>query len=193
MNIDALCKLALLFLVGLLLGGCQESGNPYQTTGIVSSRVFHVTAPRGGELKRLYVAEGEKVKKGQWIAKISGQKTFKAPDVASVMETFYLQKEYVPAGSAIVSLLISDEKYILCYIPEENLNRIQVDKVVTIRYRDHDYPAQIKFIAPAAEYTPDSLYQEENRHKSVFKVKTEMPKKLSDMVKVGQAVEVIYD
>lgn len=177
----------------LLLGGCQDKKERYQTTGLIESRLFYVKSPQGGELTRLYVSEGEAVKKGQRVAKVKGQRSLKAPDKGRVTETFYQQKEYVSPGSAIASLLLPDQIYTIFYVPEKYLNRIQLNKVVTIRYRDHDYPAKILFIASEAEYTPDSLYQSENRHKSVFKIKTELPKQLKSMVKVGQSVEVIYD
>jgi multidrug efflux pump subunit AcrA (membrane-fusion protein) len=175
------------------MSACQEDNKPYQTTGFVEVRPFYLTSPQGGELRRLYVNAGESVKKGAWVAKIKGQSTLKSPASGRVLETFYLQKEHVSPGSAVVSLLLKNEVFIVCYIPENDLNRIHVNKRVTIRYRDHDYPAEIKYVAAQAEYTPDSLFLSKNRHKSVFKVKIALPKSLDAIIKVGQMVEVIYE
>lgn len=186
-------NLLVIVFVTLSLGACQDNDKRYQTTGIVEARPFYVTSPQGGELNRLYVSEGESVKKGNRIAKIKGQNTFKAPAAGHVLETFYQQKEYVLPGTAIVSLLLPKEVHVIFYVPENDLNFIRLNKVVTIRYRNHDYPAKILFIATEAEYTPDSLYQDENRDKSVFKVKTDLPKQLKDLIKVGQSVDVIYE
>lgn len=187
-------KLVLISLFCLmLLAGCQEEANPRATTGYIEARLFIVTTPVAGEIKRMYVEEGQLIKDGQWLAKVDQYKTLTAPADGRVMSVFHQQKEWVGPGTALMSLLLPSQIEVVFYLPVIHLQTIREGQLVSIVINGQHYSAKILSISPTAEYTPDSLFREKHRHKSVFKVKAEVNERLRQVVKPGQTVDVRYD
>ena len=98
---------------------------------------------KGGILKKLYVDDGEKIKNGQWIAKIEGESTLKSPGEATVLRANYLEKEYVPPGHTIVSLIISEYIDVVFYVPEKDISNIKMGKKVALLIQGKQYPVKM--------------------------------------------------
>ncbi|KTD46479.1 HlyD family efflux transporter periplasmic adaptor subunit [Legionella quateirensis] len=177
-----------------LLNSCKQQKPAYQTTGYVESSLFFVSSPAGGQLKKLFVHEGDSLNKSESIVSIEDQKPIKAPATATVHEIFYQIDEFVPPNHPIVSLLLPSQMRIIFYVPEANLNKIKLGKQVSVLIKNQKYPVKITYIANQAEYTPDVLFSEENSHKLVYKVKADVKtSKLRNELKIGQPVEVDYE
>lgn len=100
------------------------------------------------------------------------QKSVKAPLDALVSDTIYVQGEWVPAGSPVVSLLPPQNIKARFFVPETVLGAIKVGDTVSLGCDGCKAPiaAKISFIAPQAEYTPPVIYSRESRAKLVFLV-----------------------
>lgn len=98
------------------------------------------------------------------------QKSVKAPLDGLVSDTIYVQGEWVPAGSPVVSLLPPQNIKVRFFVPETALGQVKVGQAVSIACDGCKVPirATVSFISPQAEYTPPVIYSKESRAKLVF-------------------------
>ena len=182
-----------IFMTVLSMTSCDKHTPKQQVVGFITADVFDVSTQKGGKLNKLYVQEGEQVKKGQPIAKIEGESILKSPGRATVLRTNYLEKEYIPPGNTVVSLILSQYIDVVFYVPEHELSNLQLGKKVFLLLQKNKYPITISYISPKAEYTPDSMFIEKQRYKSVFKVKGKLTQELLEQLHVGQTVVINYE
>lgn len=180
----------LLFLTTLL--GCEKKPS-YQTTGYAEANLFYIAASYGGTIKELSVHAGQTLKKEQNILKIEDHNFLTAPAKSRVVDIFYQEKEFVPPTYPIVSLFIPSQMKIIFFVSEKNLNKIKLNKKVTILFNNKKYPVKITDIASQAEFTPDFIFSEHNRYKFIYKIKTEVSPELQNLLKIGQPVDVNYE
>lgn len=183
--------LSLFIISCAFLQSCEEKKD-YKTTGFVEANLFYLASPIGGYLKKLNVHEGDVLNKDQAILTLEGQKNLTAPAKSTVVEILYQKDEYVPAGYPILSLLIQKNMRIIFYVPEEDLNKIQVGKTISVIVQNTSYRVKVTTIANQAEYTPDNIYGNQNRYKLIYKIKTEISQELQALVKSGQPVSIDY-
>jgi HlyD family secretion protein len=120
------------------------------------------------------------------------QKTANAPADALVQDTFYVEGEWVPAGSPIVSLLPPANIKVRFFVPEAVVGSLQTGQPVSITC-DGCGPAiqaVISYIAPQSEYTPPVIYSKEARAKLVFLVEARPSAQEATRLHPGQPVDV---
>jgi HlyD family secretion protein len=100
------------------------------------------------------------------------QKSVAAPMSAPVIDTFYTQGEWVPAGSPVISLLPSENIKLKFFVPEPDLARVRVGQEIKSTCDGCAGPmkAVVSFISPEAEFTPPVIYSRNARAKLVFLV-----------------------
>jgi HlyD family secretion protein len=120
------------------------------------------------------------------------QKSLRAPQDALVADTFYVQGEWVPAGSPVVSLLPPANIKVRFFVPEKLLGAVKSGQKVSVRCDGCGEPiaAPVSYIAPQAEYTPPVIYSRENRAKLVFLVEARPAPAEAVKLHPGQPVEV---
>jgi HlyD family secretion protein len=120
------------------------------------------------------------------------QKSLRAPRDGRVTDTLYLQGEWVPAGSPVVTLLPPTHIKVRFFIPEGILGSVKIGQAVSMRCDGCGEPiaAQIDYISPQAEYTPPVIYSRENRSKLVFLVEARPAPNEAARLHPGQPVEV---
>ena len=121
-----------------------------------------------------------------------GQKSATTPVAGLVADTLYVQGEWVPAGSPVVSLLPPKNVKVRFFVPEPALATLRIGQKVTVGCDGCAAPiaSSITFISPQAEFTPPVIYSKENRAKLVFLIEAQPSP--GDAVKLhpGQPVEV---
>ncbi len=120
------------------------------------------------------------------------QKTLQAPQDARVVDTLYVQGEWVSAGSPVVTLLPPANIKVRFFVPERLLGSITMGQGVSISCDacGEPIPAPITFIAPQAEYTPPVIYSRESRSKLVFLLEARPTPANAVKLHPGQPVEV---
>ncbi|HFC6387934.1 TPA: HlyD family secretion protein [Neisseria bacilliformis] len=100
-------------------------------------------------------------------APIAGRVEYKIAEVGSV----------VASGSKVVSLLDPTDVSMNIFLPNHDAGRLKVGGEARIRLDSVDavFPAQIKFVATEAQFTPKSVETENERAKLMFKVKLKIP------------------
>jgi len=121
-----------------------------------------------------------------------GQKSATAPVAGLVADTLYVEGEWVPAGSPVVSLLPPQNVRIRFFVPEPALGALRVGQNVSVGCDGCAAPvaARITFIAPQAEFTPPVIYSKETRAKLVFLIEARPPPADAAKLHPGQPVEV---
>ena len=153
------------------------------------------TARSGARPDEVRAAEAEAaaarqaLKQADWKLR---QKTVAATVAGTVIDTLFVNGEWVPAGAPVVSMLPPANVKVRFFIPESRLGAVRIGQKVTLTCDGCSAPvaASITYIAPQAEFTPPVIYSKENRGKLVFLA--EAKPQPADAVKLhpGQPVDV---
>ena len=120
------------------------------------------------------------------------QKSVAAPVAGLVQDTLYVQGEWVPAGSPVVSLLPPQNIKVRFFVPETRIGALKTGQAVTLSCDGCAAPisAAISYISPQAEYTPPVIYSRENRGKLVFLVEARPAPINAAKLRPGQPMDV---
>lgn len=129
------------------------------------------------------------LKQAEWKL---AQKTVTAPVSGLVEDTFYVQGEWVPAGSPVVSMLPPQNIKVRFFVREPDLGALKLGQTITITCDGckDGIAAQVSFISSQAEYTPPVIYSKENRTKLVYLVEARTSPQQAVMLHPGQPVDI---
>lgn len=82
-----------------------------------------------------------------------------------------------------------DEKYIMVYIPKEDLDLISYGQEIMMRQEEAVYKGTVTFIDVKAQYTPREMQTSANKDKKSMKIKISIAPKTP--VKIGETLEVV--
>jgi HlyD family secretion protein len=119
------------------------------------------------------------------------QRSARAEAPALVYDTLYQQGEFVAAGAPVVSLLPPGNLKIRFFVPEPELARLKLGQKVRLGCDGcgKDLEAEIRYVAPQAEYTPPVIFSRESRSKLVYMVEA-WPTGTAVQLHVGQPLDV---
>ena len=95
----------------------------------------------------------------------------------------------------VVTLALTDPKWVRAYVPEPDLGRINLGmkaKILSDSFPDQNFEGWIGFISPVAEFTPKTVETEDLRTKLVYEVRV-FVYDTKDMLRLGMPVTVIVD
>jgi HlyD family secretion protein len=95
----------------------------------------------------------------------------------------------------VVTLALTDPKWVRAYVPEPDLGRINLGmkaKILSDSFPDQNFEGWIGFISPVAEFTPKTVETEDLRTKLVYEVRVFVHDS-KDMLRLGMPVTVIVD
>ena len=119
------------------------------------------------------------------------QKSVKAPVTGLVADTLYVQGEWVPAGSPVVSLLPPQNIKARFFVTEPELARIHIGDTVQLGCDGcKPFAAQVSYISPQAEYTPPVIYSKDSRAKLIFLVEARPRAEDAVLLRPGQPLDV---
>ncbi|MBF0529028.1 MAG: efflux RND transporter periplasmic adaptor subunit [Deltaproteobacteria bacterium] len=101
------------------------------------------------------------------------------------------EKEYVQAGTPIVTIAQLDQVWVKTYIPETDLGRVKLGQpaqVISDSYAK-TYEGVVTFISPQAEFTPKNVQTKEERIKLVYRIKVTLANPHQEL-KPGMPVDV---
>jgi HlyD family secretion protein len=120
------------------------------------------------------------------------QRSVTATVAGIVADTLFTRGEFVPAGSAVVSLLPPGNVKVRFFVPEATLGSIKVGQKVSLACDGcgNAIEATVSFIAPQAEFTPPVIYSKDNRAKLVFLIEAKPSREEAMKLHPGQPVDV---
>jgi HlyD family secretion protein len=129
--------------------------------------------------------------KQQWWLK---QKQVTTPQTGQIVDTFYYEGEWVPAGSPVLALLPPERVKVRFFVPELLLATIQLGQAVILHCDGctQNPTATINYLAAQAEYTPPVIYSRESRSKLVYQVEARLAPEIAIKLHPGQPVEIQF-
>jgi HlyD family secretion protein len=82
--------------------------------------------------------------------------------------------EIVAAGSAVLSLMNRDDRWVRIYVNEARIGAVHTGQKATITcdtYKGRRYPGEVVYVSSEAEFTPKNVQTQEERVKLVYAVK----------------------
>jgi HlyD family secretion protein len=95
----------------------------------------------------------------------------------------------------VVTLALTDPKWVRAYVPEPDLGRINLGmkaKILSDSFPDQSFEGWIGFISPVAEFTPKTVETEDLRTKLVYEARAFVHDS-KDLLRLGMPVTVIVD
>jgi HlyD family secretion protein len=120
------------------------------------------------------------------------QKSQRSPVSGLVQDIYYRAGEWAAPGQPVVSILPAENIKLRFFVPEPRLGALRTGQTVAVHCDGCPVPlpATIRFISPAAEYTPPVLFSEKNRHRLVYLVEAWPQPKDAAQLHPGQPVDV---
>jgi HlyD family secretion protein len=103
--------------------------------------------------------------------------------------------EMASPNQPVVTLALTDPKWVRAYVPEPDLGRINLGmkaKILSDSFPDQSFEGWIGFISPVAEFTPKVVETEDLRTKLVYEVRVFVHDS-EDLLRLGMPVTVIVD
>ena len=186
-NIITIVVLVVVGIVGFYL---YHNATSFVTTdnAKVDGEQIQISSPTSGQIKSLDVKQGDKVKKGDKVAEVSGQSqsgesqtmAIKMPQNGTIVKTSGMEGSDAQAGSQIAYAYNLDDLYITANIDEKDVSSVEKgDKVdVTIDGEDSDVDGKVEEVgqATAASF---SLMPSSNTDGNYTKVSQVVPVKIS--------------
>lgn len=143
------------------------------------------------EAEAQVAAASAKVKAAKWAY---DQKTITAPATGIINNINYQENEYVPPQSPLVTEFIPSHMKIIFFVPVDRLHRLALGKIVEIILDNKQhYQTIITAIAQQAEFMPDAMFSERNRHRLIYRIETSVPEPLQQKLHGGQAIDIEYE
>ena len=113
----------------------------------------------------------------QIIDQIARQSLF-SPIDGLVLQHLVHEGEYSLPGMAVVSIADLSELELTAYVPEAELNNVQIGAMVSVKvdaFPERVYSGEIIYIADQAEFTPRNIQTPEDRVIMVFAIQIRVP------------------
>lgn len=150
-----------------------------------------------GAREHLILAQEAKVKTAEEVVNRTqwalSQKTINIPKSGFIQDTFFRQDEFVPVGKPVVSLLPPENRILIFFVPENNLNQIKMGEMVYFKCDSCQRldSATINYISSQAQYTPPVIYSKDSRQKLVYWVEANIDSHVVLNLHPGQIVDVM--
>ncbi len=113
--------------------------------------------------------------------------------INGVIQTInYSEKELLPLGGNLATLIDLNNLWVKIYVPEKQLHKISLNQVLKLHsdaLKKETVTGKIIYISPKAEFTPKNVESKENKEEMVFEVKIKIIK-ASNLLKPGMLVDV---
>jgi len=103
--------------------------------------------------------------------------------------------EMASPNQPVVTLALTDPKWVRAYVAEPDLGRINLGmkaKILSDSFPDQSFEGWIGFISPVAEFTPKTVETEDLRTRLVYEVRVFVHDS-KDLLRLGMPVTVIVD
>jgi HlyD family secretion protein len=138
----------------------------------------------------------EALKASLYLLKIRlSDMTLISPATGIIQNRILEPGEMASPNRPVVTLALTDPKWVRAYVPEPDLGRIKLGmkaKILSDSFPNQSYEGWIGFISPVAEFTPKSVETEDLRTKLVYEVRVFVHDS-KDLLRLGMPVTVIVD
>lgn len=120
----------------------------------------------------------------------------RAPYAGVVTVRHHEPGEIVQAGSAAVTLLNRDDRWVKIYVPETRIGAVSVGQraaITTDTFKGRTFEGRVIYVASQAEFTPKTVQTREERVKLVYAVKVRIAGDAGYVLKPGMPADVVLE
>jgi multidrug resistance efflux pump len=124
-----------------------------------------------------------------------GEMTLISPAPGVIQNRILEPGEVANPSRPVVTLALTDPKWVRAYVPEPDLGRINLGmkaRILSDSFPGQSFKGWIGFISPVAEFTPKTVETEDLRTKLVYEVRV-FVHDLKDQLRLGMPVTVVVD
>lgn len=124
-----------------------------------------------------------------------GEMTLISPAPGVIQNRILEPGEIATPSRPVLTLALTDPKWVRAYVPEPDLGRIHLGMKATVlsdSFPNQRFKGWIGFISPVAEFTPKTVETEDLRSKLVYEVRV-FVHDLKDRLRLGMPVTVLVD
>ena len=121
--------------------------------------------------------------------------TLTSPSAGVIQNRILEPGEMASANRPVVTMALTDPKWVRAYVPEPDLGRINLGmkaEILSDSFPNQKFEGWIGFISPVAEFTPKTVETEDLRTKLVYEVRVYVHDS-KDLLRLGMPVTVIVD
>ena len=121
--------------------------------------------------------------------------TLTSPSAGVIQNRILEPGEMASANRPVVTMALTDPKWVRAYVPEPDLGRINLGmkaEILSDSFPNQKFEGWIGFISPVAEFTPKTVETEDLRTKLVYEVRVYVHDS-KDSLRLGMPVTVIVD
>jgi HlyD family secretion protein len=121
--------------------------------------------------------------------------TLTSPSTGVIQNRILEPGEMASANRPVVTMALTDPKWVRAYVPEPYLGRINLGmkaEILSDSFPNQKFEGWIGFISPVAEFTPKTVETEDLRTKLVYEVRVYVHDS-KDLLRLGMPVTVIVD
>jgi HlyD family secretion protein len=147
-------------------------------SGTIEAVEVRVGTELGGQVRQVYVEEGERIQAGQPLVDLrsarTGSERITSPIDGVVLERLVEPGEIASQGSLLFLLANLDQLTLTVYVPEDRYGQVflgQACEVSVDSYPNTIFRATVRSIANQAEFTPRNVQTTQGRKSTVFAIR----------------------
>lgn len=174
----------LLVTAGVIYFRRQSAANSAAVTlsGTIEATEINLAAIAGGQVKAIYVEEGDRVTQDQplvslYAATANVNEKVRSPIDGVVLERLIEPDEFVTPGSTALVVAALDALTLKIYVPEDRYGQIALGQSYAVSvdsFPGETFQGTVKYISDRAEFTPRNVQTTDSRKTTVYAVRLEL-------------------
>ena len=158
----------------------QSAANSSAITlsGTIEATEINLAAVAGGQVKQIYVEEGDPVAQDQalvnlYAASANVNEKVRSPIDGVILERLVEPAEFVAPGSTVLVVAALDALTLKIYVPEDRYGQIALGQTYAVTvdsFPNETFNGTVKFISDRAEFTPRNVQTTDSRKTTVFAI-----------------------
>lgn len=169
-------------------------------SGTIEATEINLAAVAGGQVKQIYVEEGDAVAQDQalvnlYAAGANVNEKVRSPIDGVILERLVEPDEFVATGSTVLVVADLNALTLKIYVPEDRYGQIALGQAYAVTV--DSFPAEtfsgtVKFISDRAEFTPRNVQTTDSRKTTVYAVRLDLTA-AGGKLKPGMPADVHFD
>ncbi len=186
--------------VGVYLNQQAAAKNgSFVLSGTIEVTETNLPTLSGGQVKQVYVTEGDSIKKDQALVDVYSQtaqvnERITSPIDGVVLERLVEPNEMAAPGSTVLVVAPLDQLYLKIFVPENRYGQITLGQTLPVKvdsFPGQTFVGKVSFISDKAEFTPRNVQTTDSRQTTVYAVKLNL-EPTGGKLKPGMPADVTF-
>lgn len=168
-------------------------------SGTIEVTETNLPTVSGGQVKQVYVSEGDSIREGQPLVDVYSQATqvnerITSPINGTVLERLVEPSEMAAPGSTVLVIAPTDQLYLKIFVPENRYGQITLGQTLPVTvdsFPGQTFNGRVSVISDKAEFTPRNVQTTDSRQTTVYAVKLEL-EPTGGKLKPGMPADVTF-